>query len=533
MRLRNLIILLAAIIAVGMTAILLLRDRKREAMRVESEQAFSKLATCLVGADGKGKPFTDSLADAKAREHVDPRGTDWPKRCRSYTDEAMRTHTRAYAAGVIRVDGSITAVADALDKGEVPPAAILDGLATLWTEIPAGVAQPRAAIPVASIKELPPLHAVMAVAGIDDVDVRSSTVHVVLTGQNDRDPPRVVCELDAKLEGFSCPTPPPAPVFDVLASDRGVDPYYVKFDTESRAVVIDAKGNEIIRLPSFGYGYAFADGRLAVISYGGEGTGDRLVLIREASGATTSRSVAGIADRFRVSGSWVLWKEADPDKRDAPAKVKAFDVASSDPPQDLGVVERRGEGGRSSEDCRSDTHQFVDLSPALAIRDPAKGWVLVEQTPRAQSATRTMACKGDTLTMTDATGTSLTVQTCTVAGCTKKEAVLGAEPREYWAGSLGDEVVVVWAEGASLYARRGSVETVADAPIVELAHAAAPIVMAHAAGPALGSFNESPPPPALVPTPDGLVVLVMGKDTATLSSVLLPRTGAPRVLTSH
>jgi hypothetical protein len=533
MRLRNLIILLAAIIAVGMTGILLLRDHKRQGMRADAERSFSRLATCLVGAPGKGRPFTDALAEAKAREAIDPRGTDWPKRCRAYTDEAMRTHTRAYAADVVQVDGSITAVAEALDKNEVPPAAILDGLASLWTEIPADVAQPRAAIAPAALSALPPLHAVMPVAGIDGVDVRGSTVHVVLTGQNDRDPPRVRCELDAKLEGFTCPTPPPDAVFAVLAADHGLDPYYVKFGTDVRAVVIDAKGNEILRLPSFGYGYAFADGRLAVLSYGGEGTSDRLVMVREASGATTSRSIAGIADRFRASGSWILWKEADPDQRDAPAKVKAFDVASAEAPVELGTVQRRGEGGRSSADCRSDTHQFVDLSPAVAIRDPAKGWVLVEQTPRGQYATRTMACRGDTLVMTDATATQVTVQTCTVAGCTKKDAVVGVDAREYWAGALGNDVLLVWTDGASVLSRRGPIETLADAPIVELARAGGPIVMAHLVGPSVASFQEPPAPPALVPTPEGVVVFVMGKESPTLSAVLVPGTGAPRALTSR
>ena len=534
MRLRNLIILLASMLAVGFSIIFLLRDRKRSGIKADAELTYSRLATCLVGADARGKRFKESLADAQSREAIDPRGTDWPKRCRQYVDDAARAHDKAFDTGVIDADGSLTVVADALDKGLMPPEGPLDSLTKLWTSVPSEVPQPRARPPLAKVAALAPMHTVMPTAQIGDVDLAGSTLHVTLKANNDRDPPRVACDFDPKLESVTCAVPPVAPIFDVLARGRGVEPLYVKLDEETRSVVIDGKGTEIVRMPSYGYGFAFVDGRIAVLSKGGEGSADRLLFLREASGAVTTRSISGIADRFRSAGSWILWKESNPDDRTAPAKVRAFDLAASDGPLDLGPVERRSEGGTSTGDCRTDSHVFVDLSPALAVRDPEHGWSLVEEAPRPQYGNRTMTGAGDTVRIVDASNKGVTVQTCSAGGCTKKEVTVAVDPHDFHAVAVGSDVLLMWTQEHSLYALRGPLEKLPDAPVEELVHGDVPLDFAHAfVAPGIGFGGGPAPVQSVVPTPEGTVVFLMNHDAPTLYAIVVPPAGPARALVTH
>jgi len=455
------------------------RDRARELLEVST----SNFETCLLGdahpAKGttdatlrgirlaEGAPVLAAAGDAGAPT-LGPDGGElevWPARCLPYLDPLRASYERAYAAGATERWVGLDGVRAELAAGSLQHLAeVLDALMPFWVaRAPASVPRPTTPLLVllhtAGTK---PILAETTGVGLTRMEQVQSELHVMLG------PPAVGCVLESSTMHLACVRPSEV-VGQALQHPKGTPIFFERNGVGERDAAVVDGSKVLLPIPSYWFGYAFANGRITVLtlpmdSGGDDGTYTSFVYERTPAGQVLhTQANVPLGGTPRSAGGWLLWKEVSEVEPEGDAQIRARDLSAGarGPATTIGRVGRRATGmGHSSGNCES-THLFFDLSPALAVRAPGGKWSVVPQEARPEEATRTLSCEGDTVRIVDASPTEVRLQECTPAKCTAKTASLVLPLRASVAALSADDVLVVWPSGRAVYALRGKPDELA------------------------------------------------------------------------
>ena len=459
------------------TAVLAVRSHQRKVASAALSKAASDFAACAVGepfpAD-VGKSLEGiRLAEEAAADTMPAGTTPWPQRCVDYTDSVQASYERAYAVGATDRWVPINAIKTELQAGSTQHLKeVLEALKPFLTEKAApSVKQPMH--PMASgiaLASLSPMYGRAPSATVTDVESVDGELHLTLSDAGGL----ASCVLDGSSFAMRC-SPLVADATGLLPFAKGGRALFWRTlagDEMDVTHIVDANGKLVYKPPSYSYGYAFADGRIGIVTNGSEDWENYQpsVVLRSAGGVVskTSSDVA-LSGTPRVAGGWILWKEVDYEHPGDPAKVKTRNLAGGFS-QAIGDVDRRPSGtGHSSGHCQSSTHLFVDMSPALAIHGPDGKWTSVKQEARPDDAERTLSCDGASLRILDASTSNLRVQECDASGC-KSWLSTATLPEGAVVASLGkDDFLVVWAKTQGLFGLRAPLASLGTAKVFALA----------------------------------------------------------------
>ena len=390
--------------------------------------------------------------------------TSWPERCLSYLDPLRASYERAFAAGAAERWIGLDGVRAELAAGSTQHLAeVLDALMPFWiAAAPASV--PRPITPLLALLRTSALKAMVVGATeltLAHVEQVQSELHLTLGA------PVAGCVLEGSTLRLVCVRPERVAT-QVLAHAKGGPIVFAQDPLGEESTAVHDGRKVLLSLPSYQYGYAFANGRVVVLTQATDesgGDGYASALYERTPGGQTLHGASHVPFNGtpRSAGGWLLWKEVSEDDPEGDAHIRARDLSTgvAGSALTLGTVGRRPFGvGHSSGNCES-THLFFDLSPAVVIRAPGGKWSVVSQEGRPDEGARTLSCDGDTLRIVDASPTQLRVQECTPAKCTSTTVSFPLPPRAFAAALTTDDVLVVWPSGRAIYALRGKPDDLA------------------------------------------------------------------------
>jgi hypothetical protein len=438
-------IVVAVIVVVGALAAGLGPGRHlaaREATRSDLHRAASDFCACAVGKrDATPASALGAIEISIAAGNDQGRGK-WPDRCQSYYDAARAAYERAASAGL--VSSTLPSAHDALHDPRAFDEAVTM-LSAFWTDDPAPSVPlpPEAARPLVELGAASPLAAAAANRIASERRENGKLVLSVAWPEGEN----LDCTLDESLVA-SC-SPEGAGKTIPLEAEPGARKlarrYVVKPDgTVGDAQIVDEGGAIVASTyAGFEWGRSLADGRVLTFEEG-------RIVERKGNQRRASELYFPGNKSTKVVGSWLLYKGVavkgeDPSPIggayplavvDLSAGVNAQPVvlsASEDKPPNAAVA-RRTYGA-----CTADA-TFVDMDPKLAVHAKTGPWKLhpLDWPTRG----RHLSCRGETAMVTD--WFPLSVQRCTVAGCTKV-------PTGDYGASLVDELA---ADESTLWAAR-------------------------------------------------------------------------------
>ena len=526
---------LAVLVAVGLIggAVYAVRAHQRDRARELLEVSTSSFATCLLGdvhpaagttdatlrgirlAEGAPVPAVDGDAGAPTLGPDGGELGEWPARCLPYAEPLRASYERAFAAGAAERWVGLDGVRAELAAGSTQHLAeVLDALMPFWVSA-AAPSVPRPVTPLVAL-----LRTSASKPMLDDAtNVTVSAVEQVQSELHLTLGPAVIgCVVEGSTMHLTCVRPSFA-VDQALSHPKGA-PLLFEWNAlgERPSAVVDGRDGSkvLLKLPSYWQGYAFANGRITVLTQpideADDGTYVSHIYERTPTGQTLhGPSSVPLGATPRNAGGWLLWKEVSEVDPEGDAHIRARDLSAGalGGVITVGTVSRRPSGtGHSSGSCES-THLFFDMSPVLAIRAPSGKWTVVAQEARPDDAVRTLSCEGDTARIVDAKTTEVRVQECTPAKCVSKSVTLVLPQRASVAALGQDDVLVTWPSGRALYARRGKLDDLATAkPFVLIEDDEKPAFLAPV-GMKLGGPREDDDAASLTALPgQGYVVFV-------------------------
>lgn len=407
--------------------------------------AATELVTCVLGDDP-----TVAFERVRLAEELSPTpGGQWPTRCAPYAANLIALGAKSADAGIPRTLGPMKDVDVELRNASTEHLMeAVNAVAPLATK-KADTRVPRPATPlVGSNTPTTALYPRDLKADVQVIDQLDGELHVSLT----RLDTHTACTIDETSFAIHC-TKPVSGVNVDLAYAKGAKPAFGRFASDGvEAGVVDVDGKTLI--PGLGvvHGYAWPDGKLAVLSTGT--TGATVLTTRAADGAISKRPSDVGSNNPRLAADHVVWKAVERLGPEAPANVRAVGLVDGTGGV-IGQVGRRdGDSASSNGHCASATHLFVDMSPAFAVLDPKGHWSLVKGLPQPNDAERTLSCDGGSLRVVDVSTSTLRVQDCDASACTTKTAEIDVGDGVR-AVSLGaDDFLLVWRKRWGLIAAR-------------------------------------------------------------------------------